>query len=163
MGLFGFLKKNDNNKGNRKGSNNQEHSDDFTNDMVKSSKSFVERYSDRYNGLDFSIDSLKIVDELLEDASEFYEEMSEDQRQNLIQNAGSYIFEVARKNFGGRYFWYERLKQPVFVSGQPEYEVSILAFSKVKGRLEKGKEDNIPFYFQGYTERIKNKQSGMVV
>jgi len=55
------------------------------------------------------------------------------------------------------------LNQPILVTGQPEFEVSIIAFEKVKGRLENGKEDNIPFYFAGYTERVQNKQSGMIV
>jgi hypothetical protein len=106
---------------------------------------------------------LKVVDEMLEEASDFYEDMNDDQRKNLINTVGSYIFEVARTNFGGQYFWYDQLNQPILVTGQPEFEVSILAFDKVKGRLENGKEDNIPFYFQGYVERVNNKQSGMIV
>ncbi len=165
MGLFGFFKK----KGNDKSieqpitNNKPEALDEFTNDMAKSAAFFVSSSSDRFKGLNFSVKSLEVVDIALEEASEFYDEMNEEQQQNLIKTIGSYVFEVARKNFGGRYFWYDQLNQPILVTGQPEFEVSILAFDKVKGRLENGKEDNIPFYFQGYVERVKNKQSGMIV
>lgn len=164
MGLFDFFKKKNNGKNNEESnSKKQEQLDDFTNDMINSSIFCVESYSDKYKGLDFSVKSLTVIDKILDDASDFYEEMNKNQRQNLINSVGSYIFEVARKNFGGRYFWYDQLKQPILVTGQPEFEVSILAFDKVKGRLENGKEDNIPFYFQGYVDSVKSKRSGMIV
>ena len=137
--------------------------DDFTNNIHEVALSFVKSYSSKYDGLDFSIKSLEAIDNALDEASDFYEEMDEGQKQNLIGSVGSYIFEVARKNFGGRYFWYDQLNQPILVTGQPDFEVSILAFEKVKGRLENGKEDNIPFYFAGYVERVNKKQSGMIV
>jgi len=164
MGLFDFFKKEDNEKQNElTKTSKQEYLDNFTKDMIKSADFFVSSSSNRYNGLDFSVKSLTVVDEALDEASDFYEEMNEAQRQNLITTVGSYVFEVARQNFGGRYFWYDQLNQPILVTGQPEFEVSILAFEKVKGRLENGKEDNIPFYFEGYLERVQNKQSGMIV
>jgi len=156
MGLF---KK----KSSETSADNQETLDKFTNDMVKIADNFVNNTVSKFNGLDFSVKSLDVVDNVLEEASDFYEEMNEQQRQNLITSVGSYIFEVARRNFGGRYFWYDHLNQPILVTGQPDFEVSIIAFDKVKGRLENGKEDNIPFYFAGYVERVQNKQSGMIV
>ena len=141
----------------------QETLDKFTNDMIKTANSFVINTINDFKNLNFSVKSLEVIDNMLEEASDFYEEMSEPQRQNLIASVGSYIFEVARHNFGGKYFWYDQLNQPILVTGQPEFEVSIVAFDKVKGRLENGKEDNIPFYFAGYVERVQNKQSGMIV
>jgi len=157
MGIFDkFKKKKPINK-------KMEELDDFTKDMVESANFFIESVSDRFSGLDFSVKSLEVIECALEEAFDFYDEMSQEQKQDLINSVGSYIFEVARKNFGGKYFWYDKLNQPILVTGQPEYEVSILAYDKVKGRLENGKDDNIPFYFAGYTERVKNKQSGMIV
>jgi len=164
MGLFDFLKKKNSDKQNEKtDSSNQESLDDFTRDMIKSADFFVNSKSDRFKGLDFSVDSLVIVDNVLDEAADFYNDMSEEQRQNLVSTVGSYIFEVARRNFGGKYYWYDHLNQPIFVTGQPDFETSILAFDKVKGRLENGAEDNIPFYFAGYVEGVKNKESGMIV
>lgn len=151
MGLFNFNKKKD------------KELDDTTKGIIKSADFFVTSSSDRFPGLDYTVESLKIVDDALEEASDFYDEMDEKQRQNVINPIGSYVFEVARKNFGGKYFWYDKLNQPILVTGQPDFEVSILAFEKVKGRLENGTEDNIPFYFAGYVERVQNKQSGMIV
>ncbi|UUZ81047.1 hypothetical protein LJK88_41015 [Paenibacillus sp. P26] len=75
--------------------------------------------------------------------------------------AGSYIFEVARRNYGGQYFWEQDRNQPVLVTGEPEYSVSIFAFDKVKGRIQNGKEDEIPYYFDGYIEAVKKgKKTG---
>lgn len=164
MGLFDFIKK----KGSDKTiespiENKQDTNDEFTNDIIQAASFFVKSSSNRFSGLDYSVKSLETIEEALEEASDFYEDMDEDERQNLIKSVGSYIFEVARRNFGGKYFWYEQLKQPILVTGQPDFEASILAFEKVKGRLENGKEDNIPFYFKGYTERVESKTSGMIV
>lgn len=164
MGLFDFLKKKGNEKQNEQANTGkQDRIDDFTKDISKMADFFVSSSSDRFNGLDFSVKSLNVVENALDEASDFYDEMNEDQRQNLIKTAGSYIFEVARRNYGGKYFWYDQLDQPILVTGQPDFEVSILAFEKVKGRLENGQEDNIPFYFAGYTDKVQNKQSGMIV
>ena len=162
MGLFDRFKKN---KNDHKISQNEgvEQTDDYTRDMIKSADFFISSSSNRFAGLDYSVKSLEVVENALEEASDLYDEMEEKQKQSLINSVGSYVFEVARKNFGGKYFWYDQLNQPILVTGQPEFEVSILAFEKVKGRLENGEEDNIPFYFAGYVERVNNKQSGMIV
>lgn len=75
--------------------------------------------------------------------------------------AGSYIFEVARRNYGGQYFWVQDRDQPVLVTGKAEYSISIFAFVKVKGRIQNGKEDEIPYYFDGYIEAVnKGKKTG---
>ena len=163
MGLFGLFGKNKKDKEGPSQNDQNGGLDDFTKDMAASAEFFVSSSSDRYPGLDFSVKSLEVVDRALADASDFFDEMNDDHKQNVISTAGSYVFEVARRNFGGRYFWYDKLNQPIFVTGQPEFEVSLLAFEKVKGRLVNGKEDNIPFYFAGYVERVKNKESGMIV
>lgn len=164
MGIFDFFTKKENGRQTeKKVTANQGEMDDYTKDMIKSADFFVRSNVDRFKGLDFSVKSLTIVDNILEEASDFYGEMSDEQKQNLISTVGSYVFEVARRNFGGKYFWYDQLNQPILVTGQPDFEASILVFEKVKGRLENGAEDNIPFYFAGYVEKVKSKQSGMIV
>ena len=163
MGLFDFFKKKQSDKQNKPTNSNEGIANDFTNDMIMSADRFVLDSEERFSGLDFSVDSLNVIDHILEEASDFYDDMSEAKKQNFISAVGAYIFEVARRNFGGKYFWYDSLNQPILVTGQPVFEVSILALDKVKGRLENGSEDNIPFYFAGYLERVKNKQSGMIV
>lgn len=162
MGLFNLFKKNEKQKEENSNSK-QESADDFTSDMIESADFFVNQHSVRFKGLDFSVKSLEVLDDFLDEASDFYEDMGEERRKDIIHTAGSYIFEVARRNYGGKYFWYNHLNQPILVTGQPDFEVSIIAFEKVKGRLENGSEDNIPFYFAGYTERVEKKESGMIV
>ncbi len=166
MGIFDFFKKDKKRENSEKSthkSNQPEDLDDYTKDMIKSADFFISKNSDRFSGLDYSVKSLEVVENALDEASDFYDEMNDKQKENLIKTVGSYVFEVGRKNFGGKYFWYDKLNQPILVTGQPNFEVSILAFDKVKGRLENGIEDNIPFYFAGYVERVKNKESGMIV
>ncbi len=41
------------------------------------------------------------------------------------------------------------------VVGEPDFSVSIKAWDKVRDRLEKGAEDNIPFYIKGLKEHIE--------
>lgn len=137
--------------------------DDFTKEIKAEAACLIEKIRKEYPGLDFSVQSLSIIDNFLEEASDFYIDMNENQKQNIINNVGSYIFEVARTNFGGKYFLYDHLDQPILVTGQPEFEMSLLAFEKVKGRLENGSEDNIPFFFEGFVNGVKNKKSQMIV
>ena len=150
MGLFDFLKKD----------KQREPLDEFTKQMVEESLQFIDLFKERFIGLDFTVKSLTIVDTILEEVADFQVEMDEMQRKTIIQKTASYIFEVARKNYGGRYYWYDQLTQPILVTGQPDFEISLLALEKVKGRLKNGKEDNIPYFFQGYVERVVNAKPG---
>lgn len=154
MGLFDFFKKSNQKEIAREPVN------EFTQQMIDVSSQCVERFQGRFSGLNFSVESLKVVDTILEEVNEFKEDMSEGQINSVVQTVGSYIFEVARRNFGGRYFWYDQLNQPILVTGQPNFEISLLAFEKVKGRIQNGKEDNIPFFFQGYVERVTKAKPG---
>lgn len=154
MGLFDFFKKDNQNE------KSKEVVDEFTQQMIDTASTCVDRFQGRFAGLNFSVDSLKVVDNILEEVNEFKEDMNEGQINNVIQTVGSYVFEVARRNFSGRYFWYDHLNQPILVTGQPSFEISLLAFEKVKGRIQNGKEDNIPFFFQGYVERVTKAKPG---
>lgn len=151
MGLFG-KKKNPDSDGSV---------DDFTVKMMENSKICVEHFKDKYqNKLDFSEKSLELIEEILDEASEFLDQIPQQQKSWIINILGSYVFEVARKYYGGKYYMYDERHQPILVTGQPDFEISILVFDKIVGRLENGKEDNIPFFFQGYSERVKNAKKG---
>ncbi|AHF16683.1 hypothetical protein NIASO_18905 [Niabella soli DSM 19437] len=113
--------------------------------------------------MDFSTESLKVLDQLLDDARGFYAEMSGEQQRKIIEGAGAYIFEVARKNVGGTYYWYQKLDQPVLVTGQPKFEAAILTFKQVRQRLENGKDDSIPVYFESYLEGVRQHRSAIVI
>jgi len=157
MGFFDFFKR-------KKGTIQitDEDRKQFAEDMSANANLLIKQFKDDAN-LDFSINSLNEVDKIIEDSTVFYKKADSETRRKMIIKIGAYVFEVARQNFGGQYYWYDRLDQPILVTGQPEFEMSLLAYEKVKGRFENGQEDNIPFFFEGYVEGIKNKASQMIV
>lgn len=127
-------------------------------DIISTAESFAENFSDRGH-FDFSIQSLRKLDDILEELCDY--KLDNDALNSVSSMAGSYIFEVARRNYGGQYYWVQDRDQPVLVTGEPDYSISIFAFDKVKGRIQNGKEDEIPFYFDGYIEAVtKGKKTG---
>ncbi|WP_350287748.1 hypothetical protein [uncultured Croceitalea sp.] len=160
MGIFDFFKKKTNAKTNENpiDETQLEFIEKSTNNAERLISSFNERLDD---GLDYSESSLNVLDEeILSLFSENKDDMDSGMLEDIIAQAGSYIFEVARRNYGGKYYWYDQLNQPILVTGQPNFEISILAFEKVKQRIENGNEDKIPFFFAGYSERVKKGAKG---
>lgn len=131
-------------------------------DIVSTANHFAANFSDKGN-FDFSIHSLELVDDLLDDLG--CNEFDGDAVFNISSMIGCYVFETARKNYGGEYRWVEKDQQPVLIAGMPDFSVAICAWEKVKGRLLNGSEDNIPFYIAGYKEHIEigRQQKGYVV
>lgn len=121
-------------------------------DIVGTAKSFTENFREQEN-FDYSVESLTAVDALLDEMQDFVED--EDMRCNICTMAGCYVFETARRNYGGVYYWLRDREQPILVAGEPDFSVSILAWDKVKGYLENGAEDSLPFYIAGYREHIE--------
>ena len=163
MGFKDFFKQNKKKEAERR--TDEPHVDqnqqEFMNDMTANADRFQRVYNERLgNTLDFSLESLSSLDDLLEQFHQNLHDVDAEMKEDLIAHAGSYIFEVARRNYGGKFFWFEPLNQPILVTGIPEFEISITAFDKVRTRLENGKEDNIPFYFKGYESRVKNGKTG---
>ncbi|WP_334073084.1 hypothetical protein [Paenibacillus sp. A14] len=121
-------------------------------DIRFTAESLARNFADRGN-FDFSIESLQSLDELLEEAGDF--DLEEEQLDSISSMAGCYMFEVARRNFGGVYVWSPDRQQPVLITGEPDFSVSLFAFDKVRGRIRNGTEDNIPFYFSGYMQAVE--------
>ena len=121
-------------------------------DIVGTANSFAENFSDK-GDFNYSIKSLVEVDDLLDEISDYV--MDEDAVYNIYTMIGSYVFETARRNYGGKYYWMQDEQQPILVIGEPDFSVSIRAWEKVKSRIEKGVEDNIPFYIEGVKEYVE--------
>lgn len=121
-------------------------------DIIAAAEYFVENFSGR-GEFDYSVDSLRRVDDLLDEIGDYITD--EDKIWDICTVAGSYVFEVARRNYGGVYYWIQREKQPILAAGEPDFSVSIKAWEKVRGRLENGPEDDIPFYIAGFREHIE--------
>jgi len=135
----------------------------MTLDIFDIANEFVEGQSKCYKGLDFSVKSLCVMDELLDDIGDVLDDLPEDKREALVTSCGSYVFEVARRNFGGSYSWNDSTNQLILVTGLPDFEVSIMAFNKVKSRIINRDEDSISFYFKGYVEYVSHRKWGLIV
>ncbi|MGO7064450.1 hypothetical protein ACCT15_34370 [Rhizobium ruizarguesonis] len=105
--------------------------------------------------LDFSEGSLQLVDQVLQD---FY------QRQAALPDdlhflASAYVFETARRQFGGRYLRGDEHNPFVLVIGEPDFRVGVLVMAKIKGRAVNGPEDNIPFFYAGIAPLVERRAS----
>lgn len=164
MGLFDFFKKK--NQSVEMSPNiylGREELEGVTLDMFDIANECVEGQSKYYKGLDFSVKSLNVLDELLDDIRDIFDDLPEERQEALVTSCGSYVFEVARRNFGGAYFWNDSANQLILVTGLPDFEVSIMAFDKVKSRIINRDEDSISFYFLGYIENVMHRKSGLIV
>lgn len=121
-------------------------------DIIGTANSFTENFSDK-GKFDYSIKSLVDVDDLLDEISDYA--LDEDTIYNIYTMVGSYVFETARRNYGGKYYWMQDEQQPILVVGEPDFSVAIKAWEKVRARLENGVEDNIPFYIEGLKVHIE--------
>ncbi len=123
-------------------------------DIIETAEKFIADLQEHFESpLDYSVESLKEVDKMLGAFGET--ELTEDELYNTSCSVGCYIFEAARRNYGGQYFWIQEEEQPVLVAGRPDFSVEIKVWEKVRGRLLNGEEDNIPFYIAGYKEHIE--------
>jgi len=103
--------------------------------------------------LDYSAASLAAVDEMLVEVSGYVADLDEAVVTGLVQQLGCYVLEVARRAYGGTYYWHDEGQQPVLVVGEPDAHIALLTWSKVTGRLTGDVGDDIAYFFQGFAER----------
>jgi hypothetical protein len=132
------------------------------NDFARQITGFAEQAVDasrhRSGGvLDYSEASLKIVEEMLEEISQTG---AGAQAESVATVFSSYILEVGRRQFGGRYSWYEKGNQPVLVVGEPRFRIAIITLDRVRSRIGGNREDNIPFFFEGFSSSVRKAKPG---
>jgi hypothetical protein len=110
--------------------------------------------------LDFSIDSLVVVDEMLVEVSAYVADLDEAVVTGLVQQLGCYVLETARRRFGGEYFWHAEGEQPILVVGEPAAHVALMTWSRVVGRLTGDAGDEIPFFIEGFAARAERPEPG---
>ena len=110
--------------------------------------------------LDFSVASLKAVDEMLVEVSAFVADLDEDVVTDLVQQLGCYVLEVGRRAFGGEYFWHEEGGQPILVVGEPAAHVALMTWSKVTGRITGDEADDVVFFFDGFAAKAAAPEPG---
>lgn len=135
--------------------------DDLSDQVANKARRAVEHlrdYSDEE--LDFSEASLCAVEKMLVDASEYAQEMHEKQITVLVRLLGSYVLEVGRKEFGGKYYWHGEREQPLLIVGEPKFKVGILTFDKVRGRLLRDLVQSIPSFYRGFAQQARDAEPG---
>jgi hypothetical protein len=137
---------------------------EFISKATANAEKIVRAFNTKYDGaFDYSIRSLNVLDSLIEDFSDFADLSDEEIIEDFCVQTGSYILEVARRAYGGVYFWEDNMKQPMLKTGLPDFEISILTFEKVKNRIVNGDEDNIPYFFKRYSECVRKAEKDSVV
>lgn len=105
----------------------------------------------------FSLDSLDNVDRILGRFAGGYPDSTAQEKMKL--EAGCYLLEVARMNYGGVYYWWDERHMPVLVCGVPRNRVAIATFDKVLQRIGNGAADNIFFFFSGFVESMERAKT----
>ena len=103
--------------------------------------------------LDYSPVSLAAVDEMLVEVSAYAAELDEAVVTGLVQQLGCYVLEVARRAYGGTYYWHDEGEQPILVVGEPDAHVALMTWSKVVGRLTGDEGDDIVYFFDGFAQK----------
>ena len=111
------------------------------------------------DALDYSEESIALVDQVLQDFHEQSAELPDD----LHFLASAYVFECARKRYGGRYLRGDEENPFVLVMGEPDCQVGFCAMSKVQGRVKNGPEDSLQFFFAGIEGPLSRKTDATLI
>ncbi|MEP6482246.1 MAG: hypothetical protein ABJA94_09590 [Rhodoglobus sp.] len=111
------------------------------------------------SALDFTRSSLDVVDDVL--GGFYVKGIALSPEQHFV--ASAYVFEVARREFGGRYLRGAGANPFVLVIGEPEFEVGVMVMAKIVGRTVNGPEDNILFFYDGIAPLVEKKKSATLV
>lgn len=109
--------------------------------------------------LDFSRNSLELVDRILQDFHLQEAPLPDD----LHFLASAYVFECARRKYGGRYLRGDDNNPFVLVIGEPEFQIGFCAMEKIRGRAVHGPEDSIQFFFDGIETPCREERNVTLV
>ncbi|MFM9925369.1 hypothetical protein VLK31_20430 [Variovorax sp. H27-G14] len=153
MGMFDFLKK-----------KKPAMPDSLEAGMASQAEDFIHAFSQSgapIDGkqLDYSEASLALVDHVLDDFFKQQAPLPDD----LHFLASAYVFEVARREFGGRYLRGDEDNPFVLVIGQGDAQVGVCAMAKVRGRAVNGPEDSLPFFYAGIAPVVARGVSATLI
>ncbi|GAA2573517.1 hypothetical protein [Pseudonocardia hydrocarbonoxydans] len=135
--------------------------DGFQDEMARMAEHAVELVRGHRGGtLDFSARSLADVEDMQEDATEWYAAFDEDQAVKFVQWFGCYVLEVGRRELGGQYSRHGEHAQPVLVVGEPEFRVAMITWDRVRAGSPVDEAGNVPFFYEGFAERARRGRPG---
>jgi len=144
--MFGFLK------------NTQQVDEDVQDEFIErvhaAAEDFLTAVPDR-DALDYALDSVVALEAVLDEAYQGRLTLSPMQ----IVGAAAYLYEVARRHYGGLYEVCDDDDPVVLVTGEPEFEVCLCAISKVERRLREGEVEALTTFFQRYVSAVNARES----
>ena len=151
MGLFDFFKK-------------RKMPDSLEDSMALQAESFIAAFRGQgapidASQLNYSRNSIELVDRVLQD---FYEQQAP-LPEDLHFLASAYVFECARRQYGGRYLRGDDANPFVLVIGEPDCQIGFCAMEKVAGRASNGPEDSLSFFYDGIAAPLQRKASVTLV
>lgn len=108
--------------------------------------------------LDYTPASLDALDDLLGEFHTYGAEAPDE----VINGAGCYLMEVGRAEHGGVYQAFNEDDPLVLVVQHEAGQVGLLATSKVKARVVNGPEDNLPFFYAGFSQAVGDRRSATI-
>lgn len=79
-----------------------------------------------------------------------------------VVGAAAYLYEVARRRYGGQYEVCDDDDPVVLVTGEPEFSVCLCAIKQVEQRLSLGAADALPTFFQRYVDAVSARKSSTI-
>ncbi|MCD0501447.1 hypothetical protein [Bordetella petrii] len=147
--MFGFLKKTH--------EVDEEVQDEFIERVSGAAQDFLAAVPDSAP-LDYSVESVTALDAVLEDAH--LGRLALTPMQTV--GAAAYLYEVARRRYGGLYEVCDDEDPVVLVTGEPEFDVCLCAISKVERRVRQGSTEKLPEFFQHYVRAVTSRASDVI-
>lgn len=110
--------------------------------------------------LNFTPASLHIVDDMLAEAAARTPPLTAERRREVVEAFGCYVLEVARREFGGDYQWVRADGAPALVVGDPEFQITLMTWARVKQRLTGDAAASITPFYQGFADRARAAAPG---
>lgn len=109
--------------------------------------------------LDFGRESITLVDKVLQDFYLRKAPLPDD----LHFLASAYVFECARRQYGGKYLRGDEQNPFVLVIGEPDCQIGFCVMGKVQGRATNGPEDSLQFFYDGIEDLFRNKLDATLI
>ncbi|OZI17230.1 hypothetical protein CAL18_15355 [Bordetella genomosp. 7] len=108
--------------------------------------------------LDYSMPSVAALDAVLQEAHSGRLALTPMQ----TVGAAAYLYEVARRHYGGLYEVCDDDDPVVLVTGEPEFEVCLCAIAKVERCVRNGPAERLPEFFQHYVRAVTDRRSDTI-
>lgn len=131
----------------------------LTEDFKEMAEGFAnEHNNDMVSSFDFSPFSLQIVDDYMNALGQ--ENPDEDTLHQVSVVVGSYVFEVAKRNWGGEYQWVESEQAPVLIYQSQNSTITLFTWNKVRDRIVKGVNHSLFDHVEGFSHQVTRIKEG---